>query len=71
MWTPIAEVGVFGDIPGVPAADLAQDVGAEVVTGAAEREGQAETRHGRQGDFEQAGVLGGELAFEKAVAAGR
>ena len=65
---PQAEIGVLGDVEGVPAADVAQDRGAEMVGGAAERHGQAPTRQGRQQDAEQAAVFGGEQGGEHVLA---
>ena len=36
-----------------------------MIAGASEGEGQAQARHGWQGDFKQSRVLGGELAIQK------
>ena len=59
------QVRVLRDVPGVPAADRTQHIDAEMIAGAAQREGQSQTRHGRQGDLEQGGVLDRELAIQE------
>ena len=47
------EVGILGHVPGIPATDLAQNLGAEMVGGAAERQRQAKSSEAWVQDIEQ------------------
>ena len=65
---PDAEIGVLGDVPGVPGADGAQGLDAEMVRGAAERDGQAQMRKPRIDDVEEGRVFEGEEARQPGAA---
>src|ERR1700693_4810560 len=47
-----AEIAILGHVPGIPAADLAQNLGAKMVGGAAERQRQAKPSEAWDQDIE-------------------
>src|ERR1700732_639140 len=51
------EIGILGHVPGIPAADLAQNPGAKMVGRAAERQWQAKPGEAGGQDIEQNGVF--------------
>ena len=57
---PDAEIGVLGDVVGVPAADALERGAAEMVGGAAERQRHAQRGERRQQPVEQRRILDGE-----------
>ncbi len=58
---PEAEVGIFGHVPGVPAASGFEVVAPEITAGSAERQGYAEAGEEGQPDEEMNGVFDIEL----------
>jgi hypothetical protein len=60
-----AEIGVLGDVVGVPAADRVEHGARKMVGGPAQRDGQIETLERRQEAVEQRRVFDGELARER------
>ena len=64
---PNAQIGVFGDVIGVPAADLAQHGRTEMVRRAAKRKRQVQRRQAGQESIELAGVSSREHARQPAV----
>ena len=65
---PYAGIGVLVDVVGVPAADGVEDIAAEVVGRAAERDGELEALERRQDAVEQRRIFDGELPREPACA---
>ena len=55
-----AEIGIFGHVPGIPAADFAQNPGAKMIGRPAERQRQAKLSKARVQHIEQNGILNGE-----------
>ncbi len=64
-----AEVGVLGDVPGVPAKDPAQQLGAEMIRRAPQRHGHAERAEARIDDVEQRRIAHGEEIGEPGFSA--
>ena len=64
---PNAEIGILGDVVGVPGADLAQYLGAEVIRRSAERERQSKAGEAGQHGVEMPGIFGGEHPRQPAV----
>lgn len=60
-----AEVGVFCDVEGVPAAGVDQGFAHEVVRGAAQGNGEAQALKGWKQRIEERGILDCELAGER------
>ena len=63
-----AEIRVFGDVPGVPAADPSQRLDAKMIGGAPERDRQIERREAGIDEIEERGVFDGEHRAEPGVA---
>ena len=53
------QIGILGDVMGVPAAHPLQRHGAEMIGGAAKREGAGQRRQHRQLQIEQHGIFDG------------
>jgi hypothetical protein len=62
-----SEIGVFGQIVRIPAADRPQHGGAEVIRRPAERQRQAEARKAGKEHVKQTRIFGGEHAGEPVV----
>ena len=62
-----ADIGVLGDVIGVPGADIAQRGGAEMIGRTAERQRQVERGEPGQENVELAGIFGGEQPGEPTV----
>jgi hypothetical protein len=62
---PDAEVGVLGDVPFVPGADVDKGPDAEVIGAAAERNRQVEGAEARIDEIEQRRIFDRKLARER------